>query len=86
MTIYQQIIFLMKLIISYCKLVFLKWVAMSGGQLLEIWLLDTFGRKSIARHKIYQLLESSWARINWIRAVDTFSSATYKLEKSIFYL
>ena len=37
---------------------------MSGGQLLEIWLLnnhllDTFGRKSTARHKIYQLLESS---------------------------
>jgi hypothetical protein len=30
----------------------------SGGQLLEIRLLDTFGRKSIARHKIYQLLES----------------------------
>ncbi len=45
----------------------------SGGQLLEIrlldnHLLDTFGRKSIARHKIYQLLESGWARINWIRA------------------
>jgi hypothetical protein len=36
---------------------------LSGGQLLEIrlldnHLLDTFGRKSIARHKIYQLLES----------------------------
>jgi hypothetical protein len=36
----------------------------SGGQLLEIQLLnnhllDTFGRKSTARHKIYQLLESS---------------------------
>ena len=48
---------------------------MSGGQLLKIQLLDnhlldTFGRKSIARHKIYQLLESGWARINWIRAVD----------------
>jgi hypothetical protein len=45
----------------------------SGGQLLEIrlldnHLLDTFGRKSIARHKIYQLLESGWARINWIQA------------------
>jgi hypothetical protein len=41
------------------------WMSkMSGGQLLEIrlldnHLLDTFGRKSIARHKIYQLLESS---------------------------
>ena len=32
---------------------------MSGGQLLEIRLLDTFGSKSTARHKIYQLLESS---------------------------
>jgi hypothetical protein len=32
---------------------------LSGGQLLEIWLLDTFGRKSTARHKIYQLLKSS---------------------------
>ncbi len=35
----------------------------SGGQLLKIrlldnHLLDTFGRKSIARHKIYQLLKS----------------------------
>jgi hypothetical protein len=37
---------------------------LSGGQLLKIGLLDnhlldTFGRKSTARHKIYQLLESS---------------------------
>ncbi len=36
----------------------------SGGELLEIWLLDnhlldTFGSKSTARHKIDQLLESS---------------------------
>jgi hypothetical protein len=36
----------------------------SGGELLEIRLLDnhllyTFGSKSTARHKIYQLLESS---------------------------
>ncbi len=51
-------------------------VLLSGGELLEIWLLDnhlldTFGRKSIAQHKIYQLLESGWARINWIWAVDT---------------
>jgi hypothetical protein len=35
---------------------------LSGGELLEIRLLDnqlvdTFGRKSTARHKIYQLLE-----------------------------
>ena len=39
-------------------------VRVSGGELLKIWLLDnhlldTFGRKSTARHKIYQLLESS---------------------------
>jgi hypothetical protein len=37
---------------------------MSGGELLELrlldtQLLDTFGSKSIARHKFYQLLESS---------------------------
>ncbi len=37
---------------------------MSGGELLKIWLLDnqlvdTFGRKPTARHKIYQLIESS---------------------------
>jgi hypothetical protein len=36
----------------------------SGGELLELrlldtQLLDTFGSKSIARHKFYQLLESS---------------------------
>ena len=39
-------------------------VNLSGGELLEIWLLDshlldTFGRKSTARHEIDQLLESS---------------------------
>ncbi len=48
---------------------------MSGGELLEIrlldnHLLDTFGRKSTARHKIYQLLESSKCLLNWIRADD----------------
>ena len=48
---------------------------MSGGELLEIGLLDnhllnTFGRKSTARHKIYQLLESSKSWLNWIRADD----------------
>ena len=37
---------------------------MSGGELLEMrlldsHLLDTFGSKSNARHKFYQLLESS---------------------------
>ncbi len=37
---------------------------LSGGELLEIQLLDnhlldTFGSTSTARHKIYQLLESS---------------------------
>ncbi len=41
-----------------------KVVVASGGELLKIWLLDnqlvdTFGRKSTARHKIYRLLESS---------------------------
>jgi hypothetical protein len=34
-------------------------VGLSGGELLEMRLLDTFGSKSIARHKFYQLLESS---------------------------
>jgi hypothetical protein len=48
----------------------------SGGELLEMQLLDshlldTFGSKSIARHKFYQLLESSSSpKINWIRAID----------------
>jgi len=47
----------------------------SGGELLKIRLLDnqlvdTFGRKSTARHKIYQLLESSKSWLNWIRADD----------------
>ncbi len=40
------------------------FMSSSGGEVLNIWLLDnqvvdTFGRKSTARHKIYQLLESS---------------------------
>ena len=48
---------------------------MSGGELLEMrlldsHLLDTFGSKSIARHKIDKLLESSKSWLNWIRAVD----------------
>jgi hypothetical protein len=39
-------------------------ILLSGGELLEMrlldsHLLDTFGSKSIARHKFYQLLESS---------------------------
>jgi hypothetical protein len=43
----------------------------SGGELLEIRLLDnqlvdTFGRKSTARHKIYQLLESSFKMLSTI--------------------
>jgi hypothetical protein len=43
----------------------------SGGELLEIrlldnHLLDTFGRKSTAQQKIYQLLESSKCLLNWI--------------------
>jgi hypothetical protein len=49
---------------------------MSGGELLEIrlldnHLLDTLGSKSIAQHKIYQLLESSSSWLNWNRANDT---------------
>jgi hypothetical protein len=48
---------------------------MSGGELLEMrlldsHLLDTFGSKSIARHEIDKLLESSKSWLNWIRAVD----------------
>jgi hypothetical protein len=64
----------------------------SGGELLELrlldsQLLDTFGRKTTARHIFWQLLESSLSRINWIRAVDKKSArATYKLKKSIFFL
>ncbi len=60
----------------------------SGGELLEMrlldsHLLDTFGSKSIARHEI----ESSYW-LNRIRAVEqmTLSHATYKLKKSIFFL
>jgi hypothetical protein len=39
-------------------------ISLSGGELLKMrlldsHLLDTFGSKSIARHKYYQLLESS---------------------------
>ena len=45
----------------------------SGGELLELRLLDTqllntFGSKSIARHKIDKLLESSLSWLNRIRA------------------
>ncbi len=72
---------------------------MSGGELLEIWLLDTFGSKSTAQHEIDQLqiqlilaqLDSSSWQKKW-QMVDTFeqltllSSVTYKLKKSIFYL
>jgi hypothetical protein len=51
-------------ILSHCK----RWptlgLGLSGGELLEIRLLDnhllnTFGSKSTARHEIDQLLESS---------------------------
>ena len=47
----------------------------SGGELLEMrlldsHLLDTFGSKSIARHKIDKLLESSKSWINLIRTDD----------------
>jgi hypothetical protein len=47
-------------------------ISKSGGELLEIWLLDnhlldTFGSKSTARHEIDQLLDSSKTWINLIR-------------------
>jgi hypothetical protein len=50
-------------IILYLRNIFIEFL-MSGGELLELRLLDTqllntFGSKSIARHKFYQLLESS---------------------------
>jgi len=50
---------------TFSERIYYKFVSqVSGGELLKIWLLDnhlvdTFGRKSTARHKIYQLLESS---------------------------
>jgi hypothetical protein len=83
------------------KIIFRRF-SVSGGELLELQLLDThlldtFGSKSIARHEIDKLLESSLSWLNWIRAVDkkkchlldsveqmTLSRATYKLKKSIF--
>jgi hypothetical protein len=48
---------------------------MSGGELLEMrlldsHLLDTFGSKSIARHEIDKLLESSKSWINLIQTDD----------------
>ena len=48
---------------------------MSGGELLELrlldmQLLDTFGSKSIARHKIDKLFESSKSWLNLIRTDD----------------
>jgi len=43
---------------------------LSGGELLELRLLDTFGRKSIARHKIDKLFESSKSWLNLIRTDD----------------
>ena len=60
---------------------------MSGGELLEIRLLDnqlvdTFGRKSTAQHKIYQLLESSKSWLNRIRAVDKKSDKWSALSSS----
>ena len=51
---------------KYLTLILIQYLVKqkSGGELLEIrlldnHLLDTFGSKSTARHKIYQLLESS---------------------------
>ena len=48
---------------------------MSGGELLELrlldtHLLDTFGSKTIARHEIDKLLESSKSWFNLIRTDD----------------
>ncbi len=53
-----------KCISFFCSNTLLTAKQWSGGELLEIrlldnHLLDTFGSKSTARHKIYQLLESS---------------------------
>ena len=47
----------------------------SGGELLELRLLDThllntFGSKTIARHEIDKLLESSKSWLNLIRTDD----------------
>jgi hypothetical protein len=58
-------------------------ISRSGGELLELrlldtHLLDTFGSKSIARHKFYHLLESS-------RAVVIFF-ATVKCKSSIYFI
>jgi hypothetical protein len=60
---------------------------MSGGELLEIRLLDnhllyTFGSKSTAGHEIDQLLESSKSWLNWIRAVDKKSDKWSTLSSS----
>ncbi len=61
-------IFIAWLISNSHYLVLMLWLIQtlvtSGGELLEMrlldsHLLDTFGSKSIARHKFYQLLESS---------------------------
>ncbi len=56
---------------NYCLCMLLK----SGGELLELrlldmQLLDTFGSKSIARHKIDKLFESSKSWLNLIRTDD----------------
>jgi hypothetical protein len=54
---------------------FLRQVEESGGELLELrlldtHLLDTFGSKTIARHEIDKLLESSKSWLKPIRTDD----------------
>jgi len=58
---WDKVGFVSNLIFNCCYFPAISW---SGGELLEIRLLDnhllyTFGRKSTARHKINQLLKSS---------------------------
>jgi hypothetical protein len=59
-----MIVFLNKDVMFFQSMKLILHVSTSGGELLEMrlldsHLLDTFGSKSIARHKFYQLLESS---------------------------
>ena len=98
------VILAVTLFIYFFPSIIVRGSKLSGGELLEIRLLDnhlinTFGRKSTARHKIYQLLESSLSWLNWIRAndktvttarqcraVDTQFFATVKCKSSIFFI
>ena len=53
-----------------CKVIFVSGGELLEMQLLDSHLLDTFGSKSIARHEIDKLLESSKSWINLIRTDD----------------